>query len=247
MNESTNVGFLNRNQIKWIAIAAMLIDHIAWAFVPTESVLGQIMHFIGRLTAPTMAYFLAEGYHYTKNINKYIRRLLIFAVISWPAFVYFEFGCAVVSFEGGFWIYPQFGVIYTLLLGLMAIRLWDNENRPKWLKVLGVIGLCILSFVGDWPIYLVLWCLLFHIYRDDAKKKWTAYTIVAIACCLMMLLMSIPWWTSLFMMGVFLTPFLIQFCYNGEQGSKSPINKWFFYVFYPLHLVILGIIRWVLI
>ena len=49
-------GFLNRNQLKYLVIAAMLIDHIAWAFVPTASLLGQVMHIIGRLTGPTMAY-----------------------------------------------------------------------------------------------------------------------------------------------------------------------------------------------
>ena len=76
-------GFLNRNQLKYLVIAAMLIDHIAWAFVPTASLLGQVMHVIGRLTGPTMAYMLAEGYHYTRNVKKYAMRLGIFAVISW--------------------------------------------------------------------------------------------------------------------------------------------------------------------
>lgn len=79
-------GFLNRNQLKYLVIAAMLIDHIAWAFVPTASLLGQVMHIIGRLTGPTMAYMLAEGYHYTRNVKKYAMRLGIFAVISWLPF-----------------------------------------------------------------------------------------------------------------------------------------------------------------
>ena len=73
MTEKT--GFLNRNQLKYLVIAAMLIDHIAWAFVPTASLLGQAMHIIGRLTGPTMAYMLAEGYHYTRNVKKYALRL----------------------------------------------------------------------------------------------------------------------------------------------------------------------------
>ena len=75
-------GFLNRNQLKYLVIAAMLIDHIAWAFVPTASLLGQVMHVIGRLTGPTMAYMLAEGYHYTRNVKKYAVRLGIFAVAA---------------------------------------------------------------------------------------------------------------------------------------------------------------------
>ena len=103
-------GFLNRNQLKYLVIAAMLIDHIAWAFVPTASLLGQVMHVIGRLTGPTMAYMLAEGYHYTRNVKKYAMRLGIFAVISWLPFSYFE--------SGG--IRPAFGVIYTLFLSLLA-------------------------------------------------------------------------------------------------------------------------------
>ena len=46
---------LNRNQIKYLAIIAMLIDHLAWKMFDTASLVGQIMHFIGRLTGPTMA------------------------------------------------------------------------------------------------------------------------------------------------------------------------------------------------
>ena len=62
---------MNRTQLKYIVILAMLIDHIAWAFVPTASIPGQLMHFIGRLTAPTMAFFVAEGYIHTHNIKNY--------------------------------------------------------------------------------------------------------------------------------------------------------------------------------
>lgn len=61
---------LNRNQLKYLVIITMLIDHITWAFVPIDSILGQVMHFIGHLTGSTMAYFVAEGYHYTRNVKK---------------------------------------------------------------------------------------------------------------------------------------------------------------------------------
>lgn len=79
---------LNRNQMKYLVIVAMLIDHIAWSFVPMHTVLGQIMHFIGRLTGPTMAYFLAEGYLHTRNVKKYVTRLGIFALLSWIPFIF---------------------------------------------------------------------------------------------------------------------------------------------------------------
>ncbi|MBP5222199.1 MAG: hypothetical protein J6Z35_03440, partial [Lachnospiraceae bacterium] len=74
---------LNRNQIKYIVIIAMLMDHIAMSFLPPLSVPYQIMRFIGRLTGPTMAYLLAEGYLHTRSVKKYAIRLLVFSLVSW--------------------------------------------------------------------------------------------------------------------------------------------------------------------
>ena len=73
---------LNRNQLKYILIVAMIIDHIAWKFVPTASLLGELMHLVGRLTGPSMAILLAEGYSYTTDKMKYAKRLFIFSLIS---------------------------------------------------------------------------------------------------------------------------------------------------------------------
>ena len=74
---------MNRNRLKYLAVLAMLLDHIAWAFVPTASVLGQLMHTVGRLTAPIMLYFLAEGYVHTRSLPRYAGRLALFTLISW--------------------------------------------------------------------------------------------------------------------------------------------------------------------
>lgn len=238
---------LNRNQLKYLVIAAMLIDHIAWAFVPTESLLGQVMHFIGRLTGPTMAYFIAEGYYYTRNFGKYALRLGIFAFLSWLPFVYFEFGCMPIVIEDGMLMgfYPFFGVLYTLLLGLLAIRLWDS-GLPKAVKILGVIGLCILSLPGDWAVFDVLWCLFFHIWRKDEAGKWISFCCVGASAVIMSALMSSSWWSGLWQFGIFMVPIIIRFFYNGQSGSKHPFNKWFFYIFYPAHLLVLGVLRWVI-
>ncbi len=225
---------LNRNQLKYLVIVAMLIDHIAWAFVPTASLLGQVMHFIGRLTGPTMAYMLVEGYCYTRNVKKYALRLGIFALLSWIPFSYFEYGK----------IGLQFGVIYTLFLSLLGIWLWDKGNCAKPVKILGIIGLCILSLFGDWSIFDVLYALFLFVYRNNPKDKWTAFCIITLFCCAD-IFFARPWWGALFQFGIFMVPLLIQFCYNGKSGSKKPFHKWFFYVFYPAHLLVLGILRWV--
>ena len=81
---------LNSNQLKIIAILAMTVDHIAWAVFPgyAAEALPLIMHIIGRLTCPIMCYFIAEGYHYSRNINKYTARLFAFSVVSHFAYIY---------------------------------------------------------------------------------------------------------------------------------------------------------------
>ncbi|MDE6234027.1 MAG: conjugal transfer protein TraX [Lachnospiraceae bacterium] len=252
---------LNRNQLKYLVIIAMLIDHIAWAFVPMESVLGQLMHFIGRLTGPTMAYFVAEGYYYTRDVKKYALRLGIFALISWISFVYFEFGTLPIRIvngdvvkSGGIQLnmasqginiifYPWFGVLYTLFLGLMAIWLWDKGKCPKWCKVIGIIVLCALSIFGDWAVSDVLFCLFLFCYRNNVKDKWTAFCIVTAVRCMDILFVK-PFWKEIWVLGIFMVPILIQFFYNGESGSKNSFHKWFFYIFYPAHLLILGILKW---
>ena len=59
---------LNRNQIKYLVVLAMVLDHIGWAFFPVGSLEGQLLHFVGRLTGPTMAFFLEEGYEHPIDV-----------------------------------------------------------------------------------------------------------------------------------------------------------------------------------
>lgn len=251
---------LNRNQIKYVVIAAMLIDHIAWAWVPTASPLGQVMHAFGRLTGATMAFFVAEGYIHTRNVKRYALRLALFALLSWPAFCLFEFGVLPVRFLPGhltsrnLWcfylasreltlvIYPFFGVIYSLLLGLLAVWLWDSDKCHLLVKLIGIAILLYLSQFGDWQYFDVLWALVFFIYRDKPVKKWLFFSVIAAFVYL-----AFTDWTrptaSLFQLGVYLVPLLLIVFYNGRGGSKSAVHKWFFYIFYPAHLLLLAWLR----
>ena len=91
------------NQAKYIAIAAMVIDHIAFAFVPDGTALAIVMHIIGRLTGPIMFFSAVEGYHHTRDLNRYLLRLAAFAAISWFPSLYFKSGggiCPVLPFGG---------------------------------------------------------------------------------------------------------------------------------------------------
>lgn len=235
---------LNRNQIKYIVIVAMLIDHIAWAFVPTESPLGQIMHFIGRLTGPTMAYFIVEGYLHTRSVKKYAVRLGIFALISWPAYTMFRSGSLPLAMVGGrFVLHPDFGVIYTLFLCLLSIWLLDKGLYSEWEKLAAIMGLCALSVFGDWAVWDILYSLIFFIYRDDRRRKWKAFAVISTVDILSAMLSKGNPALQIWKLGVFMIPPFIELCYNGESGSRKQIHKWFFYVFYPVHLLVLAMLK----
>ena len=227
---------INRNQLKYLAIIAMVIDHIGWTFVSIASIQGQAMHFFGRLTGPIMAFMLYEGYLHTKDIKKYALRLGIFALISWPAYSFYE--------TRNFFAL-QFGVIYTLFLALLTLWMWDKANIKKWLKIVLVVVACILSLFGDWPIFDILWPLFLFIYKDDPKKQWTSFAIVTAVEVILVNLTSftsaIPY-RQVFQIGAFMVIPILACWYNGKPGKKNAFNKWFFYVFYPVHLLILALI-----
>nr|WP_319489746.1 TraX family protein [uncultured Caproiciproducens sp.] len=258
-----STGRLSSNTLKLIAIAAMLIDHIAWAFVPTLSPLGQVMHIIGRTTAPIMCYFIAEGYYHTRSVKKYALRLFVFAVISYLPFVLFEtHGLPTVQ------TFLTLNVIYTLFLGLLALWAWDKMENAV-LRVLVVIGLCILAMPGDWMYYDVLWVLLFGIYHGDFKKQMCSFTVIALIMAatssLPYLMMNLavqnpatapavyaslkqlgitsvpPVYSQFFQLGVFLALPLLSL-YNGKRGGGK-YDKWIFYIFYPTHLLIIALLR----
>lgn len=218
---------VNRNRLKILAALTMLLDHIALAFLPEVSAAYQLLRMIGRLAGPTMAFFLAEGCVHTRDARRYALRLGLFALLSWPAFSLFLHGT---------WPTASFGVIYTLLLGFAAIQVWEHSDWSRGMRILSVFALCCLSFFGDWAVFDVLLPLFFFVFRGDERKKWTAYLLTAVPLAGIPLL--IDGTASLYMVGVFAVPLLLRL-YNGENGHQSPFSKWFFYVFYPAHLLLL--------
>lgn len=234
--ERTNAGGLTANAVKWIAIAAMLVDHIAWGFVPTDSAAGQAMHVLGRITAPTMCYFLAEGYHYTRSFRRYAARLFVFALIAQIPFALFETGRP-------FGLFPL-NVIYTLFLSLLAIRAWDRIESPA-LRALAVAGLGLLSVPGDWGIFDLLFALVFWQNRGDFRRQIGAFSVAAAGMVFFATLSEVAGggelYGQLFQAGVFLSLPLLAL-YNGRRGGGR-YSQWTFYIFYPAHLLVLGLIK----
>ena len=223
---------MNRNQLKTLAEAAMLLDHIALAFLPETCAAYAALRFLGRMTGPVMAFFVAESYVHTRNVGRYALRLFLFALLSWLPYAVFETGFPPALF-------PHLSVLHTLLLGLLAVWLWDKGSCARWCRALGVIALCVLALPGDWSFYNVLFVLLFYFKRDSPNEIWLAFSLLAA----MMILTDTASWHDLYRLGMFLVPALIQYCYNGLPGRRTAIGRWGFYTFYPAHLFLLGFLR----
>ena len=144
------------------------------------------------------------------------------------------------------WPAAQFGVIFTLFLALLTLWMWDKSNLKKPIKVLIVIGMCFLSLLGDWPILDIVWPLYLFIYRDDEKQKWKSFIlfiVIEAAVCNVMQITSDEPFRQVFQFGALMVPPILMYLYNGQPGSKHPIHKWFFYIFYPAHMLVLALLK----
>ena len=157
--------------LKYLAILCMVIDHAAWAFVPTASVLGQLLHTAGRLTAPIMCFFIAEGYYHTRSRKRYLLRMAVFSVISAIPYAFF---CAKGDWGAVFSSFYGFGMIYTLTLGLLSVIVWKSGAEEP-VRLLGVAVLVFLSAFGDWQIAGVLWVFVFAVFREEPEKRDAAF------------------------------------------------------------------------
>ena len=96
MDKNQSLQILNRDTLKIIAAAAMLIDHIGWRFYPFINLKAQVFHVLGRITLPIMCLFLTEGYFYTRSKKRYGLRMLLFALLSQLPYTMFQ-GCLLYT------------------------------------------------------------------------------------------------------------------------------------------------------
>ncbi len=231
-----NIGKMDRVQIKYIAIAAMLIDHIAAFFLTPEKhpaliALYIIMRTVGRIAGPVMLYFLAEGYSHTSSKLKYGLRLLCFGIISQIPYSLARYG--KVSTE-------NLNVIITLFMSFLMLAATDRIKNQVF-KGLTVFVFILLTAFSDWGIIgpLIVW--LFYISRDDRKSQIKAYMIIVgiyLASTIAFVIQdSQRWYEGICQIGLVLVIPLLG-TYNGASGKKTVFNKWIFYIFYPFHLLV---------
>jgi len=232
-------GF-NSNELKIFAIIAMTIDHVTcilWPGYDHHEWWIYALHLIGRLTAPTMWFFIVEGYHHTKNLKKYAARLFIFAFLAHFAYN-FCFGIPFIPFKTT--IFNQTSVMWSLGFGVVAIYIEEHEKLKNWQKLLLISLICVITFPSDWSCIAVLCILGINRNRGNLEKQMLAVIMYvffyAVVYCIFI---DVP--QGILQMGVVIVyPFMKR--YNGERGNLKGM-KWFFYVYYVAHLLLLGFLR----
>lgn len=216
--------------LKITAIVGMTCNHASWIFSDVLPFpLYSILSGLGGLTFPVMAFLIAEGWRHTSNCRRYLMRLAVFAVIS----------------QIPFWMFlsHNLNVMFTLLIGLGLLHAYDHmKNKPAWgaVAVAGTLasGFCDWGIIG---VPMILIAGLLPTLRDralySALLPCAAFGIPAILALVSGNMEAVP--TLLYALGNGAAGLLLS-RYNGQRGLPL---KWFFYVYYPTHIIVLGAVH----
>ena len=232
---------LSGNALKIIAIVAMTLAHVSWVLFPgfPLEVIPLSMHIIGHLTAPIMMFFIVEGYHYTRNRKKYLLRLLIFALISHIPWTLMFSNFVVIP---GI---PSTSIIWPFAMGLLALMIDQKDifpNIKKWLRTVLIWACMIAALPSAWSMPAVLAILFMGREYGNFKRQMVRMMgPLVVYAIIYALLFDIVYGLS-YILVCLAIPLLAA--YNGKRGTVGgKAMKWLFYIYYPAHLLILGIIK----
>lgn len=220
-------------------MVAMTIDHLTSVLYPNYPTTWWIVgcHIIGRMAAPIFWFFVAEGYHYTHDIKRYAGRLFLFAAISHFAYN-FAFGIPFIPFQTS--IFNQTSVIWALAWGLVALAMYESSHFQPWQKMLLLIGIAAITFCADWSSIAVLAIVCIGTNRGDFKGQMAKMMLVVTIYVAVYVVFINPLYGILQLSVALAIPLLKR--YQGDPGTWTGM-KWLFYGYYPLHLVVCGLIR----
>lgn len=224
---------LSNFDLKLIAIITMTIDHIGVVF---GTPFYNFLRAVGRLSFPIFAFLLTEGYVHTKSFSKYFFRLLVLALISEVIYDY--------VFYDSFIYLEANNIFFTLALGLLTLWLLDKSRTlvKKYFKekidltiILPITYLLIIVVMGLIAEFLnfsygmlgILVISFFYLF-----KKNFPLTVLSVSLSTLILGDTMQYFSLLSLI-------LIYF-YNKKLGKKCKV---FFYLYYPLHILVLGVIR----
>ncbi len=212
--------------LKIIGVITMLFDHVGDAIIGKFS----FCNLIGRIAFPIFAFQAVQGYIYTKDFKKHMLKLFIFACISQIPFMLFlsTFTEEILTLN----------IFFTLFLGLLALFVYDKCKN----KVLGFLFVILTSIIAyfihvDYGTFGILLMFCFYFFKD--KKGSMAITTIVL-CFLRFVpdIIATPVLWYIYIQYAIFTALSLIFIlfYNKNEGPKA---KYFFYIFYPLHLLIL--------
>ena len=213
---------LSSFQLKVIAIITMTIDHTGITLLRGTQYYD-ICRNIGRLAFPIFCFLITEGFTKTRDVKKYALRLLIFACISEIPFNY--------MLDGRWFSFKHQNVFFTLLLGLLLIWWYSyfNLKNRYYIALAGVPAFMAVAYLlkTDYSWWGVMLIFLFYAFKD--KLLYAAGFTGA----------SMLLYGGREKYAVFsLVPIML---YNGKKGHSI---KYFFYAYYPLHIIILCVLRY---
>lgn len=210
--------------IKMLGILTMILDHLGFMFF-TENI---YLRLFGRLSFPLFAFQLAVGYSHSKNKEKHILRMIIFAIISQLPFMIFA---TAGSPEIGHFL----NIGFTFSLGLIGMYTFENIKQPI-LKIVSTLCVILLGYVlpVDYGCFGVALSIIFYIFRSDKIASSIFASILII--------FKIISEHSLFKFPM-LGALIPIWSYNEKKGLDNKFTRYFFYIFYPLHLIIFAIIH----
>lgn len=223
--------------LKIIALISMTCDHTSYLIFGKFS----FLNLIGRFAFPIFAFQISEGYIHTKSLKRYLLRLFLFALISQAPFALFR-----SSYFSSF----ALNVFFTLFLGLGAIAIFDMFHKLEYKEKLmhylndlfGIICVIILSVIAqishcDYGAYGVAIIFLFYLLKNHKLLM----NIVFILCTILYQLKNLLLFNENFKIYLFVIiftclPLVFIELYNNKKGKDI---KFVLYLFYPIHLLIL--------
>lgn len=204
-------------QLKLLAILAMTADHIGAVFFPEIP----LLRWIGRLAMPVLCFFIGEGLRHTRSPRRYLLRLTGFALLSELPFD--------LAFYGGIeWGHQN--VYFTLALGLLALWAIQSRGMEGWL--LALTAALAAELLGcDYGMYGVLLILLLDRFHRARSEQLAAAALLNLA------------FFGLQTQTLSLIALPLLWLYNGKRGRD---DRRLSYLYYPAHLCVLGILRFVL-
>ena len=220
--------------LRIIAIITMTIDHAGMLFFDNNP----LMRAIGRTAFPLFALMFCEGLIYTKNPKKRTVKLLLLAVITEPIYDMLIFGTPIC--------WGNQNILFVFALISASCLILDNTHH--WYEHILIIMLTSLmanflnldySLTGAVAIFLC-----YYIVKN--KYRFKRYKIVLFVPWIFLALSYIPFLTSLEDAIVdlgYLLPLIFIYLYNGKKGECNKKLYTLMYLYYPLHLAVMLIIK----